>query len=107
MINVRKNYINHQVDLCQYKSYSEDCLPKSMVLARQNRNKLEDLFVNHDIPENLSFEDRVLLFICPAFRKLIELYYVHGGQKMIQLYSKKDIIKIDNIILMALKKLFG
>lgn len=101
-----KNTINHQVDLCQYKSYTEDCLLKSITLARQYKDKLKTLFTGHKIPENRSFEDRVLLFICPEFQKLIDLYYKHGGQKMVQLYTEEDIAKIDNIILMALKRLF-
>jgi len=101
-----KNNVDQQVDLCQYKSYSEDCLPKSMSFARQYRGELETIFIKHKISDNWSYEDRVFLFICPAFRKQIDLYYTHGGKKMIQLYTEEDIITIDNILLVVLKRLF-
>jgi len=106
MSSIHKNNLDQQVDLCQYRSYSENCLPKSMSPARQYRGKLETFFNKHKLPDNWSYEDRVLLFICPAFRKQIDLYYAHGGKKMIQLYTEEDISTIDNTIFLALKRLF-
>lgn len=106
MSTIHKDNLDQQVDLCQYKSYGEDCLLKSMSLARQYRDKLETIFIKQKIPDNWSYEDRVLLFICPDLRKQIDFYYTHGGHKMVQLYTEEDIAKIDNIILMALKRLF-
>lgn len=73
MSTIYKNNVDPHVDLCQYKSYGEDCLLKSMSLARQYRDKLETIFKKHKIPNNWSYKDKVLLFICPVFRKQIDL----------------------------------
>jgi len=105
MSNNYKYQVNQQIDLRQYNSYCEDCLLRSIILARKYRNILESLIDKHKIPRNRSFEDRILQFICPAFNKPMDLYYDQGGPKMIQLYPKEEIAKIDEMIFWALKQL--
>lgn len=103
-----KSNINcgQKITLCQDKSYCENCLPKTTNTVNKIRDILLKIVSKHNLPEEWMFEDKILVLICPDFRKQVDLYYSDKGLQMISIYSEDEIQKIDDIIDTALNKLF-
>ena len=97
--------LGQQVNLNQIKSYSGNCLPKTAHIASRNRKVLLSKISKQNFPDDWTFEDKILVLICPVLRRQVDLYYSNKGLKMIQIYSEQEIQNIDVIINDALEKL--
>jgi len=97
--------ITPQINLSQIRSYSGNCLPKTVRIASRNRNVLLSKISEQNFPDDWTFEDKILVLICPVLRRQVNLYYSNKGLKMIQIYSEQEIQNIDFIISDALEKL--
>lgn len=71
------------------------------------KDRFNHILSKQNYPPEWSFEDHVLVFICPVFRRHVDLYYSGNGLQMIQIFSEKEINRIDRIISSALVKLIN
>ena len=91
--------------LLQEKSFGGTCLPKTMHLANSIKDSLSLCKPYLNLPGEWSFEDKVLVLICPTFKRLIDLYYEGKILQMEETYPGNELITIDEILYHTLSKM--
>ena len=97
VMSLSNTNLGQQVNLNQIKSYSGNCLPKTAHIASRNRKVLLSKISKQNFPDDWTFEDKILVLICPVLRRQVDLYYSNKGLKMIQIYSEQEIQNISEI----------
>jgi len=76
-------------------------------LINHYKDRFNSLLSSQNYPSDWTYEDQILVLISPIFRKHVDLYYSGNGLQMIQIFSEKEINRIDKIISSAVIKLLN
>jgi len=76
--------------------FGRHCLPKTMKRAKAFEVDLGVTLVR--LPKDWPFEDKVLVFLAPAFHDRVREYHEEEGKQLIDLYDRAHIHRMDEVI---------
>jgi len=82
--------------------YIKSCLPKTIKLAKRNKNILKDRLKH--LNSKWPFEDRILVWLLPNIEDDVRNYHDNKGIEVVNLFKPGQIVSLDEDLEIQLKK---